>query len=69
MKADTIALFGPTSPELTGPYGGDNYKVIFKKGDCDVPCYDVTCAVNRCMEAISVEDVLTAAEKVLSWGC
>jgi len=68
MKADTIALFGPTSPKLTGPYGGDNYKVIFKTRDCDVPCYDVTCAANRCMEAISVEDVSAEAATFLVVG-
>ena len=58
MKAKTIALFGPTSAELTGPYGGNNYKVISAGTDCAVPCYDTTCKVNRCMDAISVDDVM-----------
>lgn len=66
MRADTIALFGPTSPELTGPYGQSNYRVISKNKSCEVPCYDVTCAANRCMEAITVDDVAAEAEKVLS---
>lgn len=65
MKSDTIALFGPTSPELTGPYGGKNYRVIFNNRRCDVPCYDVTCVANRCMEDVMVEDVAAEAGKVL----
>jgi len=66
MKADTIALFGPTSPELTGPYGEANYRVISKNKTCDVPCYDVTCAASRCMEAIAVDDVVKEAEIFLT---
>ena len=65
MKAKTIALFGPTSPEITGPYGEGSYKVIFKNDTCDVPCYDFTCSDNRCMAAIKVEDVLKQAEEML----
>ena len=68
MKAPVIALFGPTSPAITGPYGSGNYKVIFKDKDasCEVPCYDVKCKDNRCMAAIKVEDVLAAADGMLT---
>lgn len=66
MKAKLIALFGPTSPRLTGPYGKGNYRVIQKNEECDVPCYDVTCTDNRCMAAISVEDVFKEAEDMLA---
>ena len=59
-----IALFGPTAPALTGPYGRGNYKVIFKNNACTVPCYDLTCGENRCMSAIEIEDVVTEAEKL-----
>jgi ADP-heptose:LPS heptosyltransferase len=65
MKANVIALFGPTSPALTGPYGAGKYKVISKNTECIVPCYDLKCKVNRCMQAIKVEDVLKEAESVL----
>jgi len=65
MNAKTIALFGPTSPELTGPYGGGNYSVIWKTKDCDVPCYDMTCADNRCMALISAEEVFDKARELL----
>lgn len=66
MKSNVIALFGPTSPELTGPYGKGSYRIIWKTKDCDVPCYDVTCTDNRCMAAITVEDVFKEAEAFLS---
>ncbi|MFH0762821.1 MAG: lipopolysaccharide heptosyltransferase II [Candidatus Omnitrophota bacterium] len=53
-----IALFGPTSPELTGPFAQKNVTVISKDVGCKVPCYVVHCKDNRCMKAISVEDVI-----------
>ncbi|MFH1189435.1 MAG: lipopolysaccharide heptosyltransferase II [Candidatus Omnitrophota bacterium] len=61
----TIALFGPTSARLTGPYGKGRYHVISGNGSCEVPCYDITCARNDCMSAIKVEDVLREAEAML----
>ncbi|MFC1590831.1 lipopolysaccharide heptosyltransferase II [Candidatus Omnitrophota bacterium] len=65
MGSRVIALFGPTSPEITGPYGKGIYKVVSKHSGCEVPCYDVTCQDNRCMSAIKVEDVLSAARELL----
>jgi ADP-heptose:LPS heptosyltransferase len=61
VGAPVIALFGPTDPEITGPYGEGSYRVITKQESCDVPCYDLLCKNNRCMAAISVDDVLKVA--------
>ncbi len=66
MKANVIALFGPTSPGITGPYGGGNYKVISRNDECDVPCYDFTCKDSSCMRKISVDEVLREASGVLA---
>jgi heptosyltransferase-2 len=55
-----IALFGPTSPAITGPYGRGEYKVIWKDVGCEVPCYNFSCNDYRCMKAITVEDVMQA---------
>ena len=68
MKSNVIALFGPTSPGLTGPYGKGNYRVMWKTEGCEVPCYDVTCTDNRCMALITIEDVFEEAKKVLNAG-
>jgi len=65
MKTKAIALFGPTSPRITGPYGTGDYRVIFKTEDCGVPCYDFTCRDNKCMAAIKVDDVFAAAGEML----
>lgn len=65
MKTRVIALFGPTSPAITGPYGQGNYRVISRHEDCAIPCYDTSCKVNRCMDAIKVEDVIREVEKLL----
>jgi lipopolysaccharide heptosyltransferase II len=66
MKAATIALFGPTSPVLTGPYGDGHYKVIQKNSKCEVPCYDYSCKDNSCMKEIAVDDVVVEAERMLA---
>ncbi len=66
MKSNVIALFGPTSPGLTGPYGKGNYSVIWKTEECEVPCYDVTCTDNRCMKLITVEEVFEESEEMLT---
>ena len=65
VGAKTIALFGPTSPAITGPYGKGTYRVISGSEGCEVPCYDVTCTDNRCMTAISVDDVIKASGEML----
>jgi len=62
MGSNTIALFGPTSPRLTGPYECPNARVIQKNSDCEVPCYDVTCKNYACMDAITVFDVVQVFE-------
>lgn len=52
-----IALFGPTSAHITGPYPEKNTVVLSKDSGCDIPCYEVGCEDNRCMKAISPDDV------------
>ena len=60
-----IALFGPTSPSLTGPFPVKNTIVIQKDVNCKIPCYKVNCKDNRCMKAITPKDVLAEAKKIL----
>ncbi len=63
QKAPTIALFGPTSPEITGPYGSGEYAILQRWTDCAIPCYAV-CEDYKCMKAITVEDVLEAIGRI-----
>lgn len=65
QKTPLVALFGPTSPQLTGPYGTGKSIIIRKDINCDVPCYNLNCNENHCMKAIIVEDVLGAVGKIL----
>ncbi len=53
-----VALFGPTSSFVTGPYPLHNVVVLQKKVGCKIPCYVVDCKDNSCMKAITVGDVL-----------
>jgi len=60
---NVIALFGPTSVDITGPYGKGNYVVMKKDVGCHAPCYDFRCSDNRCMKAITADDVIGAIEE------
>jgi heptosyltransferase-1 len=52
-----VALFGPTAPWRTGPYGPAH--VVVRAGISCSPCFRRDCKDGvRCMGAISVEDVM-----------
>ena len=53
-----IALFGPTSVELTGPFPLKNVIILSKNVGCKIPCYMPDCQDNRCMRAITPEEVM-----------
>lgn len=59
-----IALFGPTSPEITGPFPLKNVVILSKKVGCKIPCYVVNCKDNRCMKAITPEEVIEQVSKI-----
>jgi len=59
-----IALFGPTDPALTGPYPLKNIVIIQKKIGCKIPCYEVRCKDNRCMKAITPDDVINTVKSI-----
>ncbi|MEK6732934.1 MAG: lipopolysaccharide heptosyltransferase II [Candidatus Omnitrophota bacterium] len=65
VKAPLVAIFGPTSPELTGPYGDGIRKVLHKDIGCKIPCYDLKCKDNRCIKAVTVEDVIEAINEII----
>jgi ADP-heptose:LPS heptosyltransferase len=53
-----IALFGPTSRHITGPFPDKNVVILQKDVGCVIPCYEAHCQDNRCMKAIVPGDVL-----------
>ncbi len=56
----TVALFGPTAPWRTGPYG-DGHRVIFKGLSCS-PCFKKSCLKRRCLKEITPEEVFEVCE-------
>lgn len=59
-----IAIFGPTSKEVTGPYPSTNVVLLQKDVGCLIPCYKVNCKDSRCMKAVSPGDVLAEVKKM-----
>jgi len=60
-----IAIFGPTSLNITGPYPQGNVVALQKNVGCLIPCYKVDCCNNRCMQAVTPEDVLAEVKKII----
>ncbi len=63
----TIAIFGPTDPLKTGPYGWQtnrNFKVIRADISCR-PCRNKTCKEFICMSSIHAETVFAALKEYL----
>lgn len=61
-----IALFGPGDIHKFSPYCSSNKCVIVrKKVNCRRPCHKIKCNDRKCMELITVEDVIKAVEGIL----
>jgi heptosyltransferase I len=58
-----VALFGPTDPARTGPYGAGH--TIIRAGlDCS-PCLLKKCSTKECMEDISPEQVFAVVKRMI----
>lgn len=65
MKTPCVALFGPTNPNLQGPYG--NIHTIVRNEDLDcLQCNLTICSHTSCMNHLTAETVITAIEKHLA---
>jgi ADP-heptose:LPS heptosyltransferase len=58
-----VAIFGPTNPARTGPYGKKN-RILQTYLPC-APCYRKKCKDLKCMKGISVEQVFEAVTEAL----
>ncbi len=75
VGAPTVHLFGPVDPALFGAWGDPGKHVVLQARFFDLPCHNRPC--NRlnyttaelpqhpCMQTITAEDVLAAAETIL----
>ena len=65
MGTPVVALFGPTAPWRTGPFGA-GHQVVRSAPSCS-PCFKRSCDVHRCrcMTDITVSTVLDATRRVL----
>jgi len=65
MGCPVVALFGPTAPWRTGPYGR-GHRVIRTDLDCS-PCFKRRCRHMSCMKDISVAQVLAGVGEILDY--
>lgn len=56
VGAKVLALFGPTAPWRTGPYGEEH--IVLRTGIECSPCFQRSCENVRCMQGITVDDVM-----------
>jgi heptosyltransferase-1 len=63
LGTPVVALFGPTAPWRTGPYG-NRHRVLRMERDCS-PCFQRNCETVECMTTIEVADVFRAVVEQL----
>lgn len=64
LKVPVVALFGSTDPNATAPLG-EGHRVIQKEVECG-PCFLRECPKDfRCMDLITVDEVLYTVKEVL----
>ncbi len=64
LGTPVAALFGPTAPWRTGPFGA-GHQVVRLGLPCS-PCFKRHCPDPRCLNELSPEMVRAACEKILS---
>ncbi|MCP4649527.1 MAG: lipopolysaccharide heptosyltransferase II [PVC group bacterium] len=62
---NTVAVFGPTAADLTGPIGNAKTVILQKDIGCEIPCYQLSCVDNKCMKAVSPEEVADTVNKFM----
>ncbi|NUN69859.1 MAG: glycosyltransferase family 9 protein [Bacteroidetes bacterium] len=69
LGVPTLGIFGPTSPQLQGPYGSINRVVRHDGLDC-LECNLTECPIgNLCMKDLAVEKVYSAFQQLLQSQC
>ncbi len=65
MNIPTVAVFGPTIPHQTHPWGNTKLEIVIKPIPC-APCMKRTCPYkhHNCMKQITTEEVFAAIQRV-----
>jgi 3-deoxy-D-manno-octulosonic-acid transferase/heptosyltransferase-1 len=63
MGCRVVALFGPTAPLRTGPYG--NGHMVIRSGIECSPCFKKECGNTKCMNNITVGEVFAAVTTLM----
>ncbi len=66
VEVPVVALFGPTAPWRTGPFGRIHH-VVRLDLKCS-PCFRRSCSEPRCMTEITAELVMEKVDRILSTG-
>lgn len=65
VGSNTVGIFGPTRPEITGPRGRGRSIILQYDVGCNRrACYHLACPDNTCMQAVSVAKVMDAIRQV-----
>ncbi len=67
LRRPVVALYGPTSPILTGPLGDPRRTVVLHHAGCcpRIPCYEPDRPPHAGMESITVDEAYAAAVRLL----
>ncbi len=67
LSRPLVALYGPTSPTLTGPLGDPRRTTVIHHADCcpQIPCFAPNHPSHPGMESISVDEVDEAVNRLL----
>jgi ADP-heptose:LPS heptosyltransferase len=68
LHRSVVALYGPTSPALTGPIGDPQHTVVLHHPDAcpRIPCYSPDRPPHAGMNSITVEEAYAAAHRLLT---
>ena len=62
LGTPVVGLYGPTLESLTGPVGSGTVRTLRKDFGCELPCFFGRCANRVCLDRLSADDVMAAAE-------
>lgn len=63
LNIPVVAIFGPTSPSRTGPYGSRH--IVLQSGLECAPCFKKKCNEMKCMKDITVEMVFEKVKHIV----